>query len=238
VLLCNPHNPTGRVFTAHELQALAVVVDRHGARVVADEVHAPLVFARARHVPYATVSEAAAEHTVTVTAATKAFNIAGLRCAQVIATNHADAARWRGLRVFEVPSPTPIGIAATTAAYRDGGEWLDGLVTYLDGNRARLRDLVAAELPGVALRLPEATFLSWLDCSALGLDDPARFFLDRARVALSNGPPFGPGCEQQVRLNFGTSRVLLERIVGAMGSAARSHHSGGTERDTRDSVHD
>jgi cystathionine beta-lyase len=238
VLLCNPHNPTGRVFTAHELQALAVVVDRHGARVVADEVHAPLVFARARHVPYATVSEAAAEHTVTVTAATKAFNIAGLRCAQVIATNHADAARWRGLRVFEVPSPTPIGIAATTAAYRDGGEWLDGLVTYLDGNRARLRDLVAAELPGVALRLPEATFLSWLDCSALGLDDPARFFLDRARVALSNGPPFGPGCEQQVRLNFGTSRVLLERIVGAMGSAARSHHAGGTERDTRDSVHD
>ena len=238
VLLCNPHNPTGRVFTTDELRALAVVVDRHDARVVADEVHAPLVFAGARHVPYATVSEAAAEHTVTVTAATKAFNIAGLKCAQVIATNHADAARWRALRVFEVPSPTPIGIAATTAAYRGGGEWLDGLVAYLEGNRARLRDLVTAELSDISLRLPEATFLSWLDCSALGLDDPARFFLDHARVAVSDGPPFGPACEQQVRLNFGTSRALLERIVGAMGAAARTHHAGGADPDTRDSVHD
>jgi cysteine-S-conjugate beta-lyase len=238
VLLCNPHNPTGRVFTTDELRTLAGVVEHHGARVVADEVHAPLVYAGARHVPYATVSEAAAEHTITVTAATKAFNIAGLKCAQVIATNHADAARWRGLRVFEVPSPTPIGIAATTAAYRDGGEWLDGLIAYLEGNRARLRDLLAAELPAIALRLPEATFLSWLDCSALGLDDPARFFLDHAGVALSDGPPFGPGCEQQVRLNFGTSRALLERIVGAMGAAVRAHHAGGADRFTRDSVHD
>ncbi|HEY3723777.1 MAG TPA: MalY/PatB family protein [Acidimicrobiia bacterium] len=237
VLLCNPHNPTGRVFTTDELEALAAVVDRYGARVVSDEVHAPLVYAGARHVPYATVSEAAGEHAVTVTAATKAFNIAGLKCAQVIATNHADAARWRGLRVFEVPSPTPIGIAATTAAYRDGGEWLDGLVEYLDGNRARLRELLATEVPAVAMRMPEATFLSWLDCSALGLDDPARFFLDHAGVALSDGPPFGPGCREHVRLNFGTSRALLERIVGAMGAAVRHRHVGGAERHTRDSLH-
>jgi cystathionine beta-lyase len=221
VLLCNPHNPTGRVFTLAELQALAAIVERHGARVVADEVHAPLVFPGSAHVPYATVSDATAAHAVTVTSASKAFNLAGLKCAQVIAANHDDAARLRGLKVFEVAGPTPVGIAASTAAYRSGGDWLHGLVSYLDENRRALVELLADAVPAVAFRLPEATFLAWLDCSALGLDDPARFFLDHARVALSDGPPFGPGCEQFVRLNFATSRALLERIVDAMSTAVR-----------------
>jgi cystathionine beta-lyase len=219
VLLCNPHNPTGRVFTVEELTALASLVDRHGARVVADEVHAPLVYSERRHIPYATVSDAAATHTVTVTSASKAFNLAGLKCAQVVMANHADAARWRDLRAFEVPGPTPIGIAASVAAYRDAGDWLRALVSYLDDNRRRLGDLLSANLPAITFRPPEATFLAWLDCSALGLDDPARFFLDQARVALSDGPPFGKGCEQHVRLNFATSHALLERIVVAMGGA-------------------
>jgi cystathionine beta-lyase len=221
VLLCNPHNPTGRVFTADELRALASIVDRRGARVVADEVHAALVYPGRAHVPYATVSDAAAAHTVTVTSASKAFNLAGLRCAQVIATNHDDAARWRGLRVHEVAGPTPLGIATSTAAYRDGCPWLHQLVGYLDGNRRALAQLLADALPDVDLHVPEATFLAWLDCAALGLDDPARFFLDHAHVALSDGPPFGSGCEQFVRLNFATSRALLEQIVGAMGDAVR-----------------
>jgi cystathionine beta-lyase len=225
VLLCNPHNPTGRVFTAAELTAFAGVVERHHARVIADEVHAPLAFPGASHVPYATISDVAAAHTITVTSASKAFNLAGLRCAQVVASNHADAARWRELRVFEVAGPTPIGIAASVAAYRDGGEWLQQLREYLDGNRRRLVDLLADAVPGVTCRMPEATFLAWLDCSALGLDDPARFFLDDAQVALSDGPPFGPGCEQRVRLNFGTSRALLEEIVGAMGDAVRNRRA-------------
>lgn len=216
VLLCNPHNPTGRVFTIDELTALAEIVDRHGARVVADEVHAPLVYAGNRHVPYATVSDATALHTITITSASKAFNLAGLKCAQVIASNHADAARWRELRVFEVAGPTPIGIAASVAAYRDSDDWLRELVTYLDGNRRLLGELLATHVPAVAYDPPEATFLAWLDCSALGLADPARFFLDRAQVALSDGPPFGTGCEQYVRLNFATSRALLDRIVAAM----------------------
>jgi len=220
VLLCNPHNPTGRVFTPPELMALVEIVDRHGARVVADEVHAPLVFPGSVHVPYASVSEAAAAHTITVTSASKAFNLAGLKCAQVIATNHGDADRWRALKVFEVAGPTPLGIAASTAAYRDGGDWLHALVAYLDGNRRALVARLADALPAISCRLPEATFLAWLDCSALGLDDPFRFFLDRARVALSDGPPFGPGCDQFVRLNFATSRALLERIVEAMRTAA------------------
>ena len=221
VLLCNPHNPTGRAFTADELRELAALVDRYGARVIADELHAPLVYGPSRHVPYTSVSEAAAEHAVTVTSASKAFNIPGLKCAQIVTTNHADAARWRALPLLQAPGPAPLGIAASVAAYRAGRPWLADLRAYLDGNRRRLRELLTEHVPSVVGTVPEATYLAWLDCSALGIGDPARFFLEHARVALSDGPPFGPGCEQHVRVNFATSRALLERIVRAMGDAAR-----------------
>ncbi len=216
VLLCSPHNPTGRVFDADELAALAAVVGRHGARVVADEVHAPLVATGARHVPYASLDEATAAHTITVTSASKAWNLAGLRCAQVIASNHDDAAAWRSLPLFAVHGPTPLGVAASIAAYRDGTEWLSALRQRLDANRATLDELVRRALPGVTWHGAEATFLAWLDCRFLGLDDPARHFLEHGQVALSDGPPFGAGWEQFVRLNLGTSPELLERIVAGM----------------------
>jgi cysteine-S-conjugate beta-lyase len=222
VLLCSPHNPTGRVFDQAELARLAEIVDEHGARVVADEVHAPLVYPGHHHVPYATVSPGAGEHTVTITSASKAWNLAGLKCAQVVVTNHDDAARWRTLPVFQVPGPTPLGIAASTAAYRVGNEWLGQLIDYLDGNRQLLVGQLGAELPEVACVPPEATYLAWLDCTDLGVPDPARFFLDHAQVALSDGPPFGTGNDTFVRLNFATSRALLERIVHAMAKAVRS----------------
>lgn len=221
VLLCSPHNPTGRVFDGDELGRLAEIVERHGARVVADEVHAPLVYPGCRHVPYATVSTAAAEHAVTVTSASKGWNLPGLKCAQVVTTNAADAARWRGLPWLKVPGPAPIGIAASIAAYRSGGPWLAELMAYLDGNRRLLGELLTAELPGVAYRPPEATYLAWLDCAGLAVDDPASFFLQQARVALNDGPPFGDGYDRFVRLNFATSRALLEQIVQAMGAAVR-----------------
>ena len=229
VLLTNPHNPTGRVFTADELRALGAVVDRHGARVVADEVHGPLTFPGHPFVPYASVGEAAATHAVTVTSASKAWNLAGLKCAQVVATNHEDAARWRRVPLFAVPGPTPLGIAAAVAAYRDGSDdrgWRADLVAHLDRNRRRLAGLVEDELPGVRLHEPEGTFLAWLDGAALSLDDPARFFLDEARVALSDGPAYGgsgggAAYAQHVRLNFATSAALLDRIVTSMGAALR-----------------
>ncbi len=227
LLLCSPHNPTGHVFTNGELAELAAVVDRHGGRVVSDEVHAPLVYPGHRHVPYAMVSAAAAQHTVTVTSASKAWNLAGLKCAQVVLTNRADAARWRTLPVFQVAGPAPLGIAASVAAYRDGRTWLGELVDALDRNRRLLGELLAAELPEVSYRAPEGTYLAWLDCERLGLDDPAAFFLHAARVALSDGPPFGPGCGQHVRLNFATSRPLLERIVAAMAAAVRGREAKG-----------
>ena len=221
LLLSNPQNPTGRVFTNGELAHLAEVVDRHGGRVIVDEVHAPLVYPGHRHVPYARVSEAAAEHAVTVTSASKAWNIAGLKCAQVIVSNHSDAASWRALPVFGVAGATPLGMAASIAAYRSGGPWLRDLVTYLDDNRRLLGELLAAEIPEVMYRAPEGTYLAWLDCAALELDDPAAFFLHHARVALNDGPAFGSGYAHYVRLNFGTSQKLLERIVSAMAVAVR-----------------
>jgi cysteine-S-conjugate beta-lyase len=221
VLLCNPHNPTGRAFEFDELARLADVVERHRGRIVADEVHAPLVHPGSRHVPYATVSSEAAEHSVTVTSASKAWNIPGLKCAQVVTTNHADAACWRALPGFKVAGPTPLGIAASIAAYRSGGPWLRDLLTYLDANRRRLATLLATELPGVSYRKPDATYLAWLDCTGLGLDDPATFFLHEARVAVNDGPAFGAGYESFIRLNFATSSALLERIVHAMGKAHR-----------------
>ncbi len=221
VLLCNPHNPTGTCAPEAELAALATIVDAHGARVIADEVHAPLVYPGHRHVPYAMVSETAAQHCVTVTSASKAWNVAGLKCAQVITSNHEDSARWRALPVFQVAGPTPLGVAAAVAAYRDGGPWLRSLREHLDGNRRALTDLLAS-VPSITYRPPDATYFGWLDCTELGVDDPGAFFLRQARVALSDGAPFGPGSEQRVRLNFATSRALLERIVDAMATAVRT----------------
>lgn len=222
VLLCHPHNPTGRAFTADELAGLAAVVDRHGGRVLADEVHAPLVLPGRTHVPYASVSDASAAHTITVTSASKAWNLAGLKCAQVIASNHDDAAAWRRIPLFRVPGPTPIGIAASTASYRDGGPWLDDLIALLAANHRRLADRVTADLPGVTLHPAEATFLAWLDCTGTGPDDPAAFFLERARVALTDGPPYGAGSERHVRMNVATSPALLDRMLDAMADAVRA----------------
>ncbi|MBM3661006.1 MAG: aminotransferase class I/II-fold pyridoxal phosphate-dependent enzyme [Actinobacteria bacterium] len=221
VLLCNPQNPTGTVFGRDELAALAAVVDRHGARVVSDELHAPLVYPGGVHVPYPTVSDAAAGHAVVVTSVSKAWNVPGLKCAQVLTPARADADTWRARPDFAVPDPTPIGVAAAVAAYSEGEPWLAELLAYLDGNRHHLAGLLAAELPGVGYRPPGATYLAWLDCTALGLDDPAGWFLAHARVALNDGPPFGAGAQRCVRLNFGTSRALLDEIVGRMGAARR-----------------
>ena len=228
VLLTSPHNPTGRVFGVAELEALSQVVEHHGARVISDEVHAPLVPPGHRHIPYATVGPAAAHHAVTITSTSKAWNLAGLRCAQVIASHHDDAARWRSRSVFQVAAPTPLGVAASTAAYGEGVQWLDSLLAYLDRSRTLLGDLLADELPSVRYREPEGTYLAWLDCSELGLVDPARTFLDLGGVALSDGPPFGTGNDAMVRLNFATSHELLERIVVQMGAAVRSSGRGGS----------
>lgn len=225
VLLCHPHNPTGHVLTVAELTGLADLVEQHGARVISDEVHAPLTYPDRRHVPYARVRASSAMHSVTVTSTSKGWNLAGLKCAQVVVTNDADAEQWTRIPVFAIGGRSPLGIAASLAAYTAGVPWLDEVVGYLDHTRAVVADLLAAELPGTVYRMPEATYLAWLDCRPLGLADPAAFFLERARVALSDGSQFGAAGKGFVRLNFATSRELLQEMIEAMGAAVRSRPS-------------
>jgi cystathionine beta-lyase len=220
LILCNPCNPVGRVYIADELAAVAEVVDRNGGRVFADEIHAPLIYPGGTHVPYASVSEQAAAHAVTATAASKGWNLPGLKCAQLILTNDADAATWteHGF-MFEHGASTP-GVRATVAAYRDGGAWLADVVGYLDGSRQLLGEWLAEQLPAVRYQQPEGTYLAWLDCRGLGLDDiPAEFFLAKARVLLTDGAACGEAGRDHVRLNFATPRPILTEIVRRMAEA-------------------
>ncbi len=217
VLLCNPHNPWGRAFDRAELAGLRDVVLRHGARVVSDEVHAPLVLPGAVHVPYATVA-GTAEHTVTVLAASKAWDVAGLKCAQLVTGTAADTARLRALPGVANHGLSPLGAVATVAAYTEGGGWLDAVVERLDANRALLSSLLAEHLPAVRTRPLEATYLAWLDARATG-DDPAGRALRDGRVRLNDGETFGPGGGGHVRLNLATSPQRVTDAVARMAAA-------------------
>ncbi|MET8563540.1 MalY/PatB family protein [Streptomyces flaveolus] len=221
VLLCHPHNPMGRVFTEPELLALSRCVAAHGARVVADEIHAPLTYPGHDHIPYASVSPEAAAHTLTLTSAAKGWNIAGLKCAQAVLTNDHDVRRWRALPFHSRHGASTLGIAAGIAAYRAGDPWRREAVRHLDRNRRFLARVLGAELPQLRYRMPEATYLAWLDCSFAGLDDPAGYLLREARVCLSDGSYFGAAGRGFVRLNFATSRPILERITSALVDALR-----------------
>jgi cysteine-S-conjugate beta-lyase len=218
----NPHNPLGRVFTDEEQLALADVVEYAGARVFADEIHAPLVLPGAVHRPYASLSQATARHTVTATSASKAWNLPGLKAAQLILSNDEDAATWERVGFLYTHGAATPGVLAGTAAYDAGGRWLDGVLDYLAGNRRRLAELLADRLPGVRWTEPEGTYLAWLDCRELGLPTSAgEFFLERAGVAMVDGPECGAPGAGHVRLNFATPRPVLTAIVDRMAEAVR-----------------
>jgi cystathionine beta-lyase len=223
LILCNPSNPVGRVYGKAELAAVAEVVEANGGRVFADEIHAPLLYPGGAHVPYASLHAAAAGHTLTGTAASKGWNLPGLKCAQLVLSNDRDAATWaeRGA-TFEHGTSTP-GVRAATAAYRDGGPWLADVVDYLDGSRAFLGGLLHEHLPEVGYRPPEGTYLAWLDCRALlpGVARPAEFFLAAAQVMLTDGAACGDAGQGHVRLNFATPRPVIAEIVRRLAAAVR-----------------
>ncbi|HEY0716510.1 MAG TPA: aminotransferase class I/II-fold pyridoxal phosphate-dependent enzyme [Streptosporangiaceae bacterium] len=226
LILCNPGNPAGRVYTPDELRAVTEVVDRHGGRVFADEIHAPLVYAGHRYVPYASTSAAAAGHTITATSASKGWNLPGLKCAELILSNEADEAAWAaasGGLLYEHGAST-LGVRASIAAFASGQGWLAEVLGYLDGNRALLAELLAEHLPGVRYQPPEGTYLAWLDCRDLGLGgNPGEFFLNRARVLVNDGPAFGVAGNGHVRLNFATPRPILAQIVRQLAAAVGDH---------------
>lgn len=216
----SPHNPLGRVWTEEEHLGLADVVEAAGARVFADEIHAPLVHPGARHRPYASLSAVTAGHTVTATSASKAWNLPGLKAAQLIISSDVDAERWDAVGHILRHATATVGVLAGTAAYTGGGAWLDGVLDYLDGNRRLLAELLAERLPDVGFRPPEGTYLAWLDCRGLDLPQPpGAFFLERAGVALVEGTACGAAGAGHVRLNFATPRPVLREIVDRMAAA-------------------
>jgi cystathionine beta-lyase len=218
LLLSSPHNPLGRVWTGAELEDLRDVAIRHEARVISDEIHAPLVLPGARHLPYAVV-DGTAEHVTTVTSASKAWNVPGLKCAQLITGSAADRAVLAAAPHVANHGVSPLGLTASVAAYRDGGLWLDRVVHELALRREELARLMAERLPTVTWTLPEATYLAWLDLRGTGFDNPIGRALGVGRVLVSRGADFGPGFERFTRIAFATSRERLERIVDGLSQA-------------------
>ncbi|MFT4044481.1 MAG: MalY/PatB family protein [Gordonia sp. (in: high G+C Gram-positive bacteria)] len=219
-LLCNPQNPTGRVFTRDELERIAEICERHDLFVISDEIHNELLFDGRTHIPFGSMNTDAQRRSVTLMAPSKTYNVAGLKTAFAIVTDASVRERFIASRLGMVDSVNVLGLEAARAAIVHGGVWRDELIEYLQGNRDYLMREIADRLPGIGVIAPEGTFLAWLDCSALRLPvAPAEFFLANAGVALSVGADFGPGQDQWVRLNFGCRRALLAQALDRMVSA-------------------
>lgn len=212
-LLCNPHNPIGRVFTRSELERMAEMCLSHQVIICADEIHSDLIYRGHPHVPIASLDPDIAQQTITLIAPSKTFNLAGLQCSIAIIPNAELRQKYVEAKRGLVAWVNLMGQVAAQAAYRDGQEWLDQLLMYLEANRDYLDDFVRAELPGVRMAKPEGTYLAWLDCRDVIDGNPYEFFLREAHVALSDGVAFGRGGEGFVRLNFGCPRSTLEEAL-------------------------
>ena len=219
-LLCNPHNPVGRVYTRSELERLADICLRHRLIICSDEIHCDLLFSGERHIPMATLSPEIADTTLTLMAPSKTFNLAGLECAYAVIPNEALRKRWQQTAHGIVPWTNIMGQVSALAALRDGAEWLHQVMVYLEGNRDYLAGYLKEKLPQVRMCRMQATYLAWLDCSQAGIPGkPAAFFAKEARVGLSSGPDFGKGGEGFVRLNFACTRSTLATALDRMASA-------------------
>lgn len=218
-ILCNPHNPVGRVYTRAELERMAEICLRHDLIICSDEIHADLIL-EGEHIPIASIAPEVAARTLTLMAPSKTYNLPGLSCGWVIAPNHDLLEQLKTASVGLIPDVNIMGYTAAIAAYRHGQPWLDETLDYLRGNRDFLCDYVAEHLPGVRVTRPEGTYLAWLDFSGLELDEaPQKMLLREARVALSDGTMFGPGGEQHARLNFACPRQQLTDALDRIRTA-------------------
>lgn len=214
MLLCSPHNPLGLVHPAETLRALAELAEKHGVAVVSDEIHAPLVHPGTVFTPYLSVSDAAREHGIAVTSASKAWNLAGTKCALMVAGSARGAAILDGMP-YEVGFRTSLlGLHASAAAFDGGQPWLDGALAAITANRDLLARLLSELLPSVGYRMPQASYLAWLDFRALDWgDDPSSRILRQARVALNAGPTFGTEGRGFARLNLACSPEMLAEAI-------------------------
>jgi cystathionine beta-lyase len=226
-LLCNPHNPTGQMYTRAELARMAELCLRHGAVICSDEIHSELLLNDTSHIPIAALDPAVAARTITLIAPSKTFNVAGLFCGFAIIPDEEMRKRYRATLEMMTLHVNSLGLIAAQAAFSgDCDDWLAALNRYLAANRDFLVSFVERELPGIRTTFPAATYLAWLDCTDLVRagriqDSPHQFFLHRARVALNDGAEFGPGGENFVRLNFGCPRSILTEALERMKRALR-----------------
>ncbi len=221
-LLCNPHNPVGRVFRREELERMAEIALRHDLPIVSDEIHADFIYPGHTHLPIATLDREVERRTITLMAPSKSFNIAGLECSYAIIPDGELRERYRAAMEGLSRGANILGYVAAQAAYESGEPWLEALLRYLEANRDFVAACVADHLPGVRMAVPEGTFLAWLDCREAVRDElPGAFFQREARLHLNEGLLFGEEGRGFVRLNFGTPRALLAEALGRMAAALR-----------------
>ncbi len=222
-ILCNPHNPVGRVFRQDELEKMAEICLRHQVTICSDEIHCDLVFNGNQHISIASLDPEIAQNTITLIAPSKTYNLAGLECSVAIIQNPDLREKFQNARKGLVGWVNLLGMLAGTVAYREGQEWLDQLMAYLEANRDFLYEYVQQELPGISMAKPEGTYLGWLDCRQSGIEgSPFEFFLEKAHVASNEGAAFGQGGEGFVRLNFGCPRSMLTEALERMKAALQT----------------
>jgi cystathionine beta-lyase len=221
MILCNPHNPTGRVFTRSELEGLAEVVLEHDLLVIADEIHSDLIHDGGTHIPFASLSTDVSDRTITLNAASKAFNLAGLKMSVAHTTSPVISAKLDALPGHLFGGPNTFGMKTTLACWRDGDEWLAAVLDRLTSNRNLLSDLFDEHIPEIVFRKPQATYLGWIDCTALDLGgaQPSKFFLEHARLALNDGNEFGVQGKGHCRMNFATGPEIITEAVERMAAA-------------------
>lgn len=219
-ILCNPHNPVGRTFNDDELSKLGEICLKHGVKICSDEIHCEILYKGSKHTPIAAINKDFAKNTITFMAPSKTFNIPGLACSVAIIQDSDMRERFKKAYKGLGSYVTVLSQEAGLAAYRDCDDWLDELMEYLEENKNYVHKFITNNIPLIKINKIEATYLQWLDCSALPIDDrPAKFFAEKAHVQLNDGAAFGKGYEKFVRLNFGTNRETLNEALERMRKA-------------------
>ena len=222
LILANPHNPAGIVWPRETLERLAEFCHDRGIIVISDEIHCDMALYSNRHIPFASVSEKAAACSITFGAPSKTFNIAGIVCSYAIVSNNELRERFYGwLEASEFAAPSVFSPIATIAAFREGGEWRKQMLKYIEGNIDYVIKFCAERIPQIKPLRPQASFLVWLDCRGLGLDREAlnKLFIEKAGLALNDGEMFNPGGKGFMRLNIGTSRIVLQEAMERLEKA-------------------
>ena len=211
-ILCHPHNPVGIIYTRSELETIATLAKKYGVIILSDEIHGPLTFNKKEFFPFLSVSDDAKEVGIIITSASKSFNFAGLKCALIITESVKLKEKINTMPPAVTWRASLFGAVASTAAYRESDEWLDGVLLTLNENRNLVKKLIDTKIPAIKYRTPDFGYLAWLDVSALGLgSDPAAQILERSKLALNAGILYGPKHSNFVRLNFGTSEEIINQ---------------------------